>query len=104
MTATQCLTKSDEKTALEACRTIRELLAGSERKTLALDETGAVRSYLATCHPCRGEYDRLAAVPAHLSLRDAGPWQRPKYAERPRVPGPIAATRRPVTAGHTERA
>ncbi|MER5903510.1 zf-HC2 domain-containing protein [Streptomyces mirabilis] len=72
MTATQCLTKPDEKTALEECRTIRELLAGSERKTLAPDEAGAVRAHLATCHTCRGEYDRLVAVPAHLSLlRDA---------------------------------
>ncbi|MCZ1000825.1 zf-HC2 domain-containing protein [Streptomyces mirabilis] len=72
MTATQCLTKSDEKTARKECRTIRELLAGSERKTLAPDETGAVRAHLATCQTCRGEYDRLAAVPAHLSLlRDA---------------------------------
>ncbi|MET7354815.1 zf-HC2 domain-containing protein [Streptomyces mirabilis] len=72
MTATQCLTKPDEKTALEECRTIRELLAGSERKSLAPDEAGAVRAHLATCHTCRGEHDRLVAVPAHLSLlRDA---------------------------------
>ncbi|MFF2133385.1 zf-HC2 domain-containing protein [Streptomyces olivochromogenes] len=72
MTATQCLTKSDEKTAVEECRTIRELLAGNERRTLAPSEAGAVRAHLATCHTCRDECDRLAAVPAHLSLlRDA---------------------------------
>ncbi|MER7688949.1 zf-HC2 domain-containing protein [Streptomyces sp. NPDC097610] len=72
MTATQCLTKPDEKTALEECRRIRELLAVGERKTLAPDEAGAVRAHLATCHTCPDGYDRLAAVPAHLSLlRDA---------------------------------
>ncbi|MFK0024994.1 zf-HC2 domain-containing protein [Streptomyces sp. NPDC090798] len=72
MTAAHCLTKSDEKTADEECRTIRGLLAGNERKTLAPDEAGAVRAHLATCNTCRDEYDRLAAVPAHLSLlRDA---------------------------------
>lgn len=72
MTEAHCLTKSDEKTAVEECRTIRELLAGNERKTLAPDEASAVRAHRATCTTCRDEYDRLAAVPAHLSLlRDA---------------------------------
>ncbi|MFJ1601770.1 zf-HC2 domain-containing protein [Streptomyces sp. NPDC088253] len=72
MTAAHCLTKSDEKTAGEECRTIRGLLAGNERKTLAPAEAGAVRAHLAICNTCRDEYDRLAAVPAHLSLlRDA---------------------------------
>ncbi|MFF4354733.1 zf-HC2 domain-containing protein [Streptomyces sp. NPDC001530] len=73
MTKVHCLTKkSDEKSTVEECRTIRELLAGHELKTLALDEASAVRAHLATCNTCRDEYDCLTALPAHLSLlRDA---------------------------------
>ncbi|MFE2972935.1 zf-HC2 domain-containing protein [Streptomyces sp. NPDC059340] len=72
MTEAHCLTKSDEKTAAEECRAIRELLAANERETLAANEASAVRAHLATCNTCRDEYNRLAAVPAHLSLlRDA---------------------------------
>jgi predicted anti-sigma-YlaC factor YlaD len=73
MTEAHCLTKkSDENTAVEECRTIRALLAGHELKTLAPDEASAVRAHQATCSTCRDEYDRLAAVPAHLILlRDA---------------------------------
>ncbi|WP_369251735.1 zf-HC2 domain-containing protein [Streptomyces sp. R41] len=68
-----CLTKkSDEKTAVEECRTVRELLAGHGLKTLASDEASGVRAHLASCDACRDEYECLAAVPAHLSLlRDA---------------------------------
>ncbi|QIY76098.1 zf-HC2 domain-containing protein [Streptomyces sp. RLB1-33] len=72
MIEAHCLTKSDEKTAAEECRAVRDLLAANERETLAANEASAVRAHLATCNICRDEYDGLAAVPAHLSLlRDA---------------------------------
>lgn len=73
MTEAHCLTKnSGEKTAAEECRTIRELLAAHELKTLAPGEASSVRAHLATCDMCRHKHGSLVTVPAHLSLlRDA---------------------------------
>ncbi|ELP66326.1 zf-HC2 domain-containing protein [Streptomyces turgidiscabies] len=73
MTEAHCLTeKSGEKTAIEECRTVRELLCGHALKTPAPEEASAVRAHLATCDTCRDTHDCRASVPAHLSLlRDA---------------------------------
>ncbi|MCZ4101784.1 anti-sigma factor family protein [Streptomyces sp. H39-C1] len=73
MTQAPCLTeKSGEKTSIEECRTVCELLAGHALKALAPEEASAVRAHLATCDRCRDKHDVLTSVPAHLSLlRDA---------------------------------
>jgi hypothetical protein len=90
MTEAHCLTKkSDENTAVEECRTIRELLARNERESLAPDEASAVRAHQATCTTCRDECDRLAVVPAHLSLlRDALACGRGRNARTHAANGP----------------
>ncbi|WP_327434810.1 zf-HC2 domain-containing protein [Streptomyces sp. NBC_01236] len=110
MTEAHCLTKkSHEKTAVEECRTIRELLAGNERKSRAPDEASAVRAHLATCNTCWGECDRLAGVPAHLSLlRDAlacgkGRNTRTHAATRPDCSHASPCHRRPHRAALTRQ-
>lgn len=105
MTATQCLTKSDEKTARKECRTIRELLAGSERKALA--PMRRARSGLTWRPATHAGASTTASQPCpHICLFCATLWPvaKAEVRGRTRVPGPIAATRRPVTTGHTERA
>jgi hypothetical protein len=69
MTEARCLT---EKTAIEECRTVRELLVGHALKTLPPGKASAVRAHLATCDTCRDKRHCRTSVPEHLSLlRDA---------------------------------
>ncbi|MGW3631689.1 hypothetical protein ACWD7F_16230 [Streptomyces sp. NPDC005122] len=56
-------------TSINECGTIRDLLAGHALQALGPDDASAVTAHVTACGgPCRDEYDRLAAVPAHLSL------------------------------------
>ncbi|MFD5814264.1 hypothetical protein [Streptomyces sp. NPDC127038] len=63
---------SGGKTAAEECRTTRRLPSGHAVEPVAPDEATAAKARAAIRGTRRDEYDRLAEVPAHLSLlRDA---------------------------------
>ncbi|MER7679045.1 zf-HC2 domain-containing protein [Streptomyces sp. NPDC096934] len=56
-------------TSLKECGTIRDLLAGHALQTLGPDDSSAVTTHVTHCGgSCRDEYDRVAAVPDHLTL------------------------------------
>lgn len=69
MTEAHCQNqKSGEKTTIEECRTVHELLADHELKAFAAEAASAVRAHLATCDACRDRHGCRASMPAHLSL------------------------------------